>query len=673
MPAGDVAAACKRTQGTLAPPAPLTVAGVLATLRAMAAEKGQGSSQRRQRAALRMLRSCREAETKYLVRTLVQNLRVGANWRSVVPALARAVVIHQTQAEALTQYLSVPEGTEPRTQRGLPPPPSKTDLDAAAAAAVAAFHVCPNLDMLVSALLDGEPVQEVYRRCKLTPGIPLKPMLGKITTGIADAVSQLGGARFLAEFKYDGVRSQIHVLSDGQIKVFSRNCEDRTSSFPDVAAQIRDAMRGGEASNCVFDAEVVAVDRNGVDTMGSGGAGAGVEAMQEEETAMLAATVNAANEHRAAPAPAAEVDSVRLRPFQELAARPRGAVDIESLKVDVCVFVFDLLELNGESMLTKPLRQRRESLQRALPGLRAGYVQLAQGYELDVELAMYKAAAHAQGGGAIAADKLPTDAGSNKGGYTSPATDANAQNETEPGITSVVDRVQSTLLEALTAGAEGLMLKDLNATYEPSKRSSHWLKLKKDYCDGMVDTLDLVVIGAFYGNGRKAGWYSPFLLAAWDPETETYQSVCRCLSGFTDEFYKAATARLSATIVPKKPYILDTLESPDVWFEPREVWEIRGADLTLSPVHRAAAGMVHPERGVGLRFPRFLGIRDDKTPEDATTSVTIAGMFEAQRRGAAAATAGKEREEREDDDVADAETVDDDLDAGGVGGGLKVA
>jgi DNA ligase-1 len=99
-------------------------------------------------------------------------------------------------------------------------------------------------------------------------------------------------------------------------------------------------------------------------------------------------------------------------------------------------------------------------------------------------------------------------------------------------------------------------------------------------------------------------WFSPFLLAVYDRHSETFQSLCRCMSGFTDEFYAAATQRLSAHIIQgPKPYY-DTGEAPSVWFEPVEVWEVRGADLSISPVHRAAQGRIHADRGIGLRFPR---------------------------------------------------------------------
>ena len=152
---GDVAAACKRNQRTLSRPVPLTVAGVFGTLRAIAREKGAGAAGRRQRAVLSLLRSCRESETKYICRTLVNALRVGANWRSVVPALARALAIHAAQ-----------QAHEGPGKAQLPP---KALMDAAAAGATAAFHVCPNLELLVEALRAG-PVEKVEQRLRLTPG-----------------------------------------------------------------------------------------------------------------------------------------------------------------------------------------------------------------------------------------------------------------------------------------------------------------------------------------------------------------------------------------------------------------------------------------------------------------------------------------------------------------------
>lgn len=194
------------------------------------------------------------------------------------------------------------------------------------------------------------------------------------------------------------------------------------------------------------------------------------------------------------------------------------------------------------------------------------------------------------------------------------------------------------LVQSFNAGAEGLMLKRLDgsAAYEPSRRSEAWIKIKRDYCEGLRDSVDVVPIGAWHGQGRKVKWFSPFLLAVWDPEAEEFQSLCRCMSGFTDEFYADAKERLSKTIIPgPKPYY-NTGERPSVWFEPTEVWELRGADLTVSPVHCAAVGRVHPQRGLGMRFPRFIRLRPDKRPEDASTPEQLAALFHKQTRKATA-------------------------------------
>ena len=149
------------------------------------------------------------------------------------------------------------------------------------------------------------------------------------------------------------------------------------------------------------------------------------------------------------------------------------------------------------------------------------------------------------------------------------------------------------------------MLKQLSKCYEAGRRSDFWIKLKKDYCSDLQDSLDLVPIGAWYGNGRKAGWFSPFLCAVYDREQEEFQSLCRVMSGFSDEFYTTTTAFFKdGHVIPNKPAYYQTLESPSVWFDPVVVWEVRGANITVSPVHQAAAGRVHDSRG--LAFPQSL-------------------------------------------------------------------
>ena len=641
---GDVAQSFRRQQPLLLQPQPLLVSSVHKTLLEMAGESGQGSCARRKAHMTRLLRACREHETRYLVRTLVQNMRIGMNTTLVLGALAAAYVLEQcccsldaasplgstvaSHGCAVVSPQSVKLEVEAGKSKGKS---NKTQKDknaflrtevehqvkVAGEAATAAFAACPNLDVLVGALLEGG-VELMTSRCAVTPGIPLKPMLAKIGCGIADAMGKLANKtsqahsnlRLLAEYKYDGVRSMIHILRDEEgvaggkesderavgsvVRIYSRNCEDKTNSFPDVVQMLQELVDG--AQEMVLDAEIVAIDRN----------------------------------------------THSLLPFQKLATRarvsassvPEKQLRASEVSVSVCVFVFDLLFLNGHSLVNEALHERRRLLALALPPLApapagkvavmSGILEMARGVEISVP-------APPGGWGA-------KNGGAKTGFAKEEEEDVEAEKvrvraEQEDPLSCG----QAALMEALEAQCEGLMIKDLSGHYVPGKRADSWLKVKKDYVEGLADSLDLVPIGAWHGAGRKAGWFSPFLLAVHDPETGELQSVCRCMSGFTDEFYKAATERLGARVVGAPPSYYVTGERPSVWFVAEEVWEIRGAELSISPVHMAANGKVGTGgRGLALRFPRFLALRGDKSIDDASTPDDVLSLFDKQANRAAA-------------------------------------
>ncbi len=161
---------------------------------------------------------------------------------------------------------------------------------------------------------------------------------------------------------------------------------------------------------------------------------------------------------------------------------------------------------------------------------------------------------------------------------------------------SDTEEIQTFLNEAVEGNCEGLMIKTLEkeAAYEPSKRSWNWLKVKKDYLEGMGDSLDLVVIGAYLGRGKRTGVYGGFLLACYDDETESYQSICKLGTGFSDEDLQKYSKLFQEYVIdhPKNYYAFGEGVAPDVWFETTQVWEVLAADLSLSPVHKAAQGMV---------------------------------------------------------------------------------
>ncbi|MCW4015428.1 MAG: ATP-dependent DNA ligase [Candidatus Bathyarchaeota archaeon] len=182
-------------------------------------------------------------------------------------------------------------------------------------------------------------------------------------------------------------------------------------------------------------------------------------------------------------------------------------------------------------------------------------------------------------------------------------------------------------------GSEGIMCKSMNqdSVYQAGARGWLWIKYKRDYKSEITDTVDLVVVGAFYGRGKRAGTYGAYLLAAYNPDTDTFESVTKVGTGFTDaDLEKLPKLLDSHKISHKHPRVDSTLEM-DVWFEPKVVIEIRGADITLSPIHTCAMNIIREGSGVAIRFPRFTGkYRVDKSAEDATTTQELVEMYRGQ-------------------------------------------
>lgn len=189
---------------------------------------------------------------------------------------------------------------------------------------------------------------------------------------------------------------------------------------------------------------------------------------------------------------------------------------------------------------------------------------------------------------------------------------------------------------AVQEGAEGIMCKAPTAPYKAGNRGFDWVKFKTDYTEELVDTMDLVVIGAFHGRGRRGGWYGALLMACYDPDEGRFRSVCKLGTGFDDETLKGLKERFEGDVVPARPPDVDSTMEPDVWISPSTVMEVQAAELTLSPIHRAAWGRLKEGAGLAARFPRFSGRwRDDKDPELATTVEELVALYEAQGKVAA--------------------------------------
>jgi DNA ligase-1 len=200
-------------------------------------------------------------------------------------------------------------------------------------------------------------------------------------------------------------------------------------------------------------------------------------------------------------------------------------------------------------------------------------------------------------------------------------------------ITNNEVELENFFLEAIENGCEGLVCKSIapDSVYQAGARGWLWIKYKRDYKSEMTDAVDLVVVGAFHGRGKRAGAYGALLLAAYDPDGDTFETVTKCGTGFTDEDLAKLPKMLQKhKITHKHPRVQSIIEA-DVWFEPVVVIEILGAEITLSPIHVCAMGVIRKDSGLAIRFPRFTGnYRLDKAAEDATTAEEIVDMYKNQ-------------------------------------------
>ncbi|KAF8337435.1 ATP-dependent DNA ligase [Cantharellus anzutake] len=514
---GLVAKNSKNSQRTLFKPKSLTIPFVFSQLTEIAKTAGHSSQNKKISIITKLLAACSATtdEAKYIIRSLEGKLRIGLAERTLIVSLAHALVL--------------------RDQEKAGPAKSKESLalklERGAQALKSVYSELPSYDHVIPVLL-RVGIEGLKEKCKLTPGIPLKPMLAKPTKAIGEVLDRFEEKRFTCEYKYDGERAQVHRLEDGTIRVFSRNSEDMSAKYPDIYEQLPKAIQSNTTS-FVLDSEAVAFDRT----------------------------------------------TMKLLPFQELSRRKRKDVKIEDIKVWVCLFGFDLLYLNGEPLLHKTLAERRTHLHQHFQ-------------EVPGEFMFAKS----------------------------------SDSET-------TEEIQAFLEESVKDGCEGLMVKMLETDasyYEPSRRSINWLKLKKDYLNGVGDSFDLVVVGGYYGKGKRTAVYGAFLLACYDSESETFQTICKIGTGFSEEALKTHTEALKGLEIDKCRSDVDAGGArPDIWFEPKMVWEVLAADLSLSPIYSAAKGTVD-SRGISLRFPRFIRIRDDKNADDATGPEQIAEMYERQ-------------------------------------------
>ncbi len=267
-----------------------------------------------------------------------------------------------------------------------------------------------------------------------------------------------------------------------------------------------------------------------------------------------------------------------MLPFQLLMSRRRKhGIEEYVKKIPVRYFLFDLLYLDGKNYLKKTLKERRAALEKVFQR------------EKPIEFGRY-------------------------------------------AVTDDLSEIESYFSEALKRGAEGVMIKDYSGIYKAGTRGWLWIKFKKEYRKELADTFDLVVVGALYGTGRRAKTYGSLLAAAYDPKENKYYSFTKVGTGLTDATLAKLPKMFEKYKLSEKHKLVETGMKVDVWFEPKIVMEVSGAEITVSPVHVVAKDKIK-KGGLALRFPKFLRWRPDKSAENATTVEEIYELYPHTKRG----------------------------------------
>ncbi|OLD13310.1 MAG: ATP-dependent DNA ligase [Crenarchaeota archaeon 13_1_40CM_3_52_17] len=481
-----------RTQVSFQRKAP-TVEEVYNVFDTIAHEVGQGSIDSKVRHLTTLLGKASPTEAKYITRMALGRLRLGVADMTLLDALA----------------ISLGGGKE-----------SRLTLERA-------YNRSSDLGYVARTLATGG--MKAIESLKVTVGRPIRPMLAERLSEAKAILEKMNG-ECAAEYKYDGLRIQAHVSSNGTT-LFSRRLENITDQFPDVQQLLKENLEG---IAIILEGEAVPVD------------------------------------------PA----TGELLPFQLISQRRGRKYDLEKTIQDIPVafFPFDLLYADTIDYTDRPYLERRERLRKLIP----------KNERLD-----------------LSQQKICNDP----------------------------EQLDDFMQEAVADGCEGLMIKSIgrDSTYKAGARGWTWIKYKRDYKSEMQDSVDLAVVGAFAGKGRRGGTYGALLLAAYDKRNDLFRTVCKCGSGFTDEDLDKLPKLLEKYSVDHRHSRLDSKIEADVWFVAGLVLEIVGAEITLSPIHTCGMNSIRPGAGLAVRFPRFTGkYREDKSAEDSTTTDEIVEMYRAQ-------------------------------------------
>ena len=449
--------------------------------------------------------------------------------------------------------------------------------------------VSSKMALLAGLLSDASPKEAKYI---------LRTVTGNLRLGIADmtvldalAIAYGGGkeARDLIERAYNISSDLGSVASVVAEKGLDGIRKFKVVVFEPIRPMLAERLASPEeileklGGKCVaeykYDGERVQAHKNGMEVVLYSRRLENISSQYPDAVELVKEQVKAEKAILEAECVAVDVETGELLPFQELMHRRRKyGVEEAMAQYPVSLFMFDALYVDGEDLTLEDYSLRRHKLEKAIR-------------ESDR---------------VKAAKQIQTDS---------------------------VKELEAFFEAAIEDGCEGLMCKSVakDSVYQAGARGWLWIKYKRDYKSEMTDTVDLVVVGAFHGRGKRAGTYGALLLAAYNKEADVFETVTKLGTGFSDEDLRKLPELLRSHVVPRKHSRVQSTLEADVWFEPKVVLEVLGAEITLSPIHVCAMDSIRQGSGLAIRFPRFTGnYRTDKAAEDATTSAEIVEMYRNQ-------------------------------------------
>jgi len=574
----------------------VTVERIFATLYKIAKTTGSGSQETKLRLVSSLLNETTPREARYIMKFLMGSLRLGIADFSVLDSLSIAYTNDKSNRSLLEN----------------------------------AYNVSGDLG-LVARELACNGIESV-RSIQITLFKPIRPMLAERASSIEDGLNRMDGIAG-AEYKLDGERVQIHKgrenggdkdtignVNGVRVELFSRRLENITSHYPDVLQAIRKKECLKEV---ILEGEIVAVDPS----------------------------------------------TSEYLPFQELMHRRRKyGVEEAMQSYPVIVNIFDVLYNNAKSVTSQPYAERRRILtdlvERKDLTNEGGKVRDVAGSSNKGKMMSRKK----RGKGKLGTNEEGVSEGLGNEGTEKRRDKSSTKSQQEKALSrhndlrqapkTVTDSIQQSsndatanriqlitqimssdkkeiqefMNSAIAAGCEGIMLKHRESVYRAGSREYLWIKVKREYRNELADTLDLVIVGALYGRGRRVGKYGALLLAAYDENQDIFRSVSKVGTGFTDQHLASFYNSLESLRIDHKSPRVDTrMDQMDVWFEPKIVIEVIASEITLSPAHTAGLNSIREGYGLALRFPKFTGkIRDDKGPEDATSVHELIEVFKQQ-------------------------------------------